>query len=184
MDSRQAVAQAIDLMETCCCAPSGFPSRRGLGPWPDEDVSVVRDEIARLLNAPHAAGLAAQARIIWDLAVIRKQSSVWYLRNYYPVTMLIFQMDVIGTIPCARMLAGHIMDRDFPILTKYAKAVVAAPLKLCSARRPGAFADSLPALIGTRAPSHVICDWILEGGELAAARSASSGSRISFSCLS
>jgi hypothetical protein len=143
----------------------------------------VREEIARLQNSPQAAVIAAQAKTVWDLAVHQRKLTVWCLRTYRPVTMLVFQTCEIGAISCARLLAGDfIVERAFPILVGNAVRQGAAPLKLCDARPPGAFQNSLAALMLLKAPSCVVCDWVLEGDELAAARHASSEAEISFSC--
>lgn len=184
VDSKLAIRQAIDLIESC--AKSGgllSPSRRPSWPWPDDDLSTVREEIARLQDSPQAASVAAQAEMLWDLAVRQKKPTVWFLRTYRPVTLVVSQLCRGGVTSCARLLAGKYVDRDFPILTGNAGKLASAPLKLCDARPAGAFLNSLAALEQVKAPCSVVCDWVLEGDELAAARHASREAEISFSCL-
>lgn len=100
VDSRRGVGQAICLIESfakgdgICSSPL-----RPRWPWPDDDASRVREEIARLQNSPQAAALAAHARIVWDTAARQKQLTVWFLRTYSPVTMLFFQMCAVGRSP-------------------------------------------------------------------------------------
>lgn len=181
MDSRQAVKQSIDLIESCVGGDRiRLAARRPFGPWPDDDVATVREEIARLEFSTQAAALMAQARTVWEMAVYRKQSTIWFLRNYRPVTMLIFQICEVAAIPCARLLAGRFAVRDFPVLVSHAGKLAAAPLKLCDARPPSAFLDSLAGLVETGAQCAVVCDWVLEGKELEAARYASREGQISF----
>jgi hypothetical protein len=184
VESKLGVKQAIDLIESCV-KDGGIlgPSRRPWWPWPDDDLSTVREEIARLQDLPQAAAIVAQAESVWDLAVHRKKSTVWFLRTYRPVTMLVFQICRVGAIPCARLLAGKIAYRDFPVLTGNAAKLAPAPLKICDARPAGAFLNSLAMLMPLNAPCTVVCDWVLEGDELAAARHASREAEISFSCL-
>jgi hypothetical protein len=184
IDSKTGVEQAINLIEsTFNGGGNRWSSRQPRWPWPEDDVSTVRQEIVRLQNSPQAAAIAAQAKNVWDLAVHQRKSTVWCLRSYRPVTMLIFQTCEIGAISCARLLAGDsFVERAFPILVGNAVKQAAAPLKLCDARPPGAFSNALAALMLLKAPSCVVCDWVLEGDELAAARHASGKAEISFSC--
>jgi len=183
IDSRLGVEQAICLIESCGKG-DGISSSplRPRWPWPDEDASRVRDESARLLDSPQAQAISAQAKMVWDLAIRQKKATVWFLRSYRPATMLVFQMCKIAAIPCERLLAGHFEDREFPILTGVAVKLSAAPLKLCDARPPRVFLNSLVTLIEAGAPYCVACDWVLAGKELEAARYASSEARFRFLC--
>jgi hypothetical protein len=185
VESRLGVEQAICLIESFAKGDGNrWSSRRPRWPWPDDDVFTVREEIVRLQNSPQAAAIAAQAENVWDSAVHRKKSTVWFLRTYRPVTMLVFQICRVGAISCGRLLAGNFFpERDFPVLTGNASKQATAPLKLCDARPPGAFLNSLAALMSVKAPCSAVCDWALEGDELAAARHASREAEISFSCL-
>jgi hypothetical protein len=113
IDSKLGVDQAIDLIESSYKGGGNrWSSRQPRWPWPDDDVSTVREEIARLQNSPQAAAIAAQAEIVWDLAVHRRELTVWCLRTYRPVTMLVFQTCAVGAISCARLLAGNHLTTD------------------------------------------------------------------------
>lgn len=184
IDSKLGVEQSINLIEsTFDGGGNRWSSGQSQWPWPNDDASTVREEIARLQNSPQVAAIAAQSKAVWDLAVHQRKSTVWCLRTYRPVTMLVFQTCEIGAISCALLLAGDpIVAQAFPILVGNAVMLSAAPLKLCDARLPGAFPNALAALILLKAPCWVVCDWVLQGDELAAARHASSEAEISFSC--
>jgi hypothetical protein len=185
VDSRQGVEQAICLIASFAKGDGvDWTSRRTQWPWQDDDVNTVREEITRLHESPQAAAIAAQATEVWDLAVHQKKPTVWLLRTYRPVTMLVFQMCKVGAISCERLMAGNFFpEQDFPILTGNAVKLSNAPLKLCDARPTGAFLSSLATLTAGKAPCSVVCDWVLEGDELAAAHHASGEAEISFSAL-
>jgi hypothetical protein len=55
-----------------------------------------------------------------------------------------------------------------------------APLRLCDAREPGAFLNSLPKLFSEEGAFYVVCDWHLEREELAAAVQLKDESQITF----
>ncbi len=184
VDGRLGVEQAICLIESFVkgdgiCSPPLRPR----WPWPDDDVSRVREEIARLQNSPQAQAISAQAKMVWDLAIRQKKATVWFLRSYRPATMLIFQMCKIAVIPCERLLAGHFVVRDFPVLTGSAARLATAPLKLCDARPKGAFVNAVATLVKAGGPCRAVCDWVLEDDELLAARRASREAQILFTGL-
>jgi hypothetical protein len=157
IDSKLGVEQAINLIEsTFNGGGNRWSSPQPRWPWPDDDASTVREEIARLQNSTQAAAIAAQAKTVWDLAVHQRKLTVWCLRTYRPVTMLVFQACEIGAISCALLLAGDsIVVRAFPILVGNAVKQGAAPLKLCDAHPPGAFPNALAALMQEGLPRSV-----------------------------
>ena len=61
-----------------------------------------------------------------------------------------------------------------------AAKLAAAPLTLFDARPAGAFLDALPTLAELREPYRIVCDWVPEGAELAAARQTSRATGIQF----
>jgi hypothetical protein len=58
--------------------------------------------------------------------------------------------------------------------------LAATRLMLRDARPAGAFLDALPTLAELRVPYRIICDWVPEGAELAAARQTSRETGIQF----
>jgi len=184
VDSRMGVEQAVHIIEWCATGGKDrWPSRRNPWPWPDDDASTVRQEIAQMQESPRASVITAQAKMVWDSAVKQRTLTAWLLRTYRPVTMLVFQICKAEAAYCTRLLAGNFAtERDFPVLTGNAGKLASAPLKLCDARPAAAFLDSLAALRLMNTPCTVVCDWLLEGDDLAAARRASRESEISFSC--
>lgn len=183
VDSRLGVAQAILVFESFARGGGTLrPSRAPRSPWPDDQVSKLGEEINRLQRSGHASAISAQAGLVWNLAVHRKKSTVWFLRTHCPAMMLVVQMCQVGAIPCERLLAGHFEVRDFPVLTNLAGKLAYAPLMLCDARPAGAFLDSLTRLSLAKAPCFALCDWILEGRELAMARRAAREAGITFLC--
>ena len=82
VSSAENVKQAINLIEACFTGKSiQSASRPPLEPWMQDDVTVIREDMARLQNSPLAAAIAAQAGIVWESAVNRSRATVWLLRR-------------------------------------------------------------------------------------------------------
>lgn len=179
------VKQVVDAMEQSCCGNDGIrcPSWRSLGPWPNEGITTIREEVDQLDTSTRMDALLAQTAMVWDLAVIRGVATVWFLRRHRPLTTLFLQICQAASVPYRRLLAGQIEEPDFPVLTSAVGNLAAAPLRLCIGTEPASFRDSLSILMYEGSSPHVVCDWALELTEVKAASHASRQARVSFSWL-
>jgi hypothetical protein len=185
VEIRPCLRQAIDLMEQLYESANGScgircPSWREFGPWLAEGVKKLEEELAALDYSPRRPILIDQARVIWSLSVRRSIPAIWFIRTSNPVTALVSATCEVAELPIPRVVNGELKDRDFPRLTFAVGRLASAPLRMCDARKPGAFLNSLPKLFSEEVACYVVCDWCLEGEELAAALQLKDESQISF----
>jgi hypothetical protein len=164
----------------CPEALAAQPSWREFGPWLAEGVKKLEEELAALEYSPRKAMLIDQVRVIWSLAVRRRTPAIWFIRAGNPVTVLVSAICEVAEVPTPRVVNGELEDRDFSRLTGAVGRFASSPLRMCNAREPGAFLNLLPKLFSEEADCCVVCDWSLEGEDLAAAVQLKDESQISF----
>jgi hypothetical protein len=116
------------------------------------------------------------------MAVRRKVPAIWFIRSYGPTPVLLSATFERAEVPITRLLNAELRERDFAVLTSTFARFANAPLRICDARQPGALLNSLPALFSENLDCCVVCDWYLEGEELAAAHQLAKESQIAFLC--
>jgi hypothetical protein len=185
VEIRPCLRQAIDLMEQLYQSASGScgircPSWREIGPWLEDGVKKLEEDLTGLEYSPQKQTLVDQARAIWNLAVCRKMPVTWFIRTRNPVTVLLSAICEVAGQPLPKVLNGELGDQDFSRLTWTVAHLGSAPLRMCDARHPGALLHALSRLLTEDAACYVLCDWRLEGEELGAALQLKDESQISF----
>ena len=187
VEIRPCLRQAVDLMEAFYDAVHGCtgircPSWREVGPWLADGVQKLEEDVWSLEYSPQKAVLVDQTAAIWNLAVYRNVPAIWFIRTHRPLIVLLSAICEMAEVAVSRVLNAQLEDRDFPRLTRTVGQFAGAPLRICDIREPSAFWGCLPTLFSEDAALYVVCDWRLEGEELAAAHQLGKESQISFLC--
>lgn len=180
---RPLVFRSIEVLEELYNEFHGLestPPWMQSGHWQDQSVEQVRLELRRLLRSPQLSAFMNQSVELWLRLIRYQKPTVLFCRNYSPVAMTLFQMCMRGNILTESFLDGDFKERDFPVLTSAAGKLSFSPIRICDAREPDTFLRVLSD--AHKAFEYAMCDWSLEGDELAAAQRATQDSPITFLC--
>jgi hypothetical protein len=182
MDIKPCLHQAIDLMEVLYGAAHGSAGGKVAGCGLKDGVERLEEDLWDLEYSPQKAVVIAQTQLVWDLAVRRKVPTRWFLRTHRPVTVLLSAIYERAEVPIERNANAELTEEDFSRLTCTVGRLAGAPLRMSDAREAGALLESLPEFFSEVEPCCVVCDWPLDGEELAAALQLKDESEISFLC--
>ena len=81
---RPCLNQIVEVMELLYGETIRRPSKKPIGPWPENDDQRVGKDLANLEYSPQKAVLVDQARIIWQQVIRRNIQAVWFIRTHQP----------------------------------------------------------------------------------------------------
>lgn len=124
--------------------------------------------------------LHAQIQVISNLAICRQMPTVWFLRSHSPEKTIFTMMCILADVPVKRITSGEMTDKDFANLTCVAGNLSAAPIRICETSSSDQFKESVEALLAEKSFSYVVCDWELDGADLALAKQLGGKSVLTF----
>jgi len=150
------------------------------GHWPDQSPEQVQLELRALLRSPHLSAYLNQMWTFWRFVMRSQKPTLLFCRSRSPAANMLFLMCMRGSTLSEQLLEGDLKERDFPVLICGAGRLSNAPIRICDARNPDAF---MRALFDAHTLfDYALCDWILEGEEMAVAYSMTRDSQITFLC--
>lgn len=148
--------------------------------WAGYNPELVQAELRAMLSDPKLPLYFNQQWRFWSLVINQHKRTLIFCRNRSPMAFLLFLMAQTGSRFSKQFVEGGYGDSDFPVLTSSAGKLCNAPIRFCDAREPAAFLRMLSEV--HKSFEYVVCDWILEGDELAAAERVTQESPITFLC--
>jgi hypothetical protein len=119
--------------------------------------------VGRFRNEPV---ICAQAWIIWKQAICRRLPTVWFVRS--PAGKIVFNaMCFLAGVSVQKIVNSELTEKDFARLTCAARYLAAAPVRICEISETNHFKESIEALAAENSFSFAVCDWELEGEDLA-----------------
>ena len=175
------VIEVLEMLHAEHHDPEMSPPWVSSGFMADQSAEAVQTELRALLKSPELAPAMNQSWTFWHFLLRRQNSTLLVCRNRSPVANLLFQMCMFGgNILTEQFLAGNFQESDLAVLTSAAGRLSNAPIRICDARNPGSFIEVLSA--AHKSFEYVLCDWTLDGEELAAAYRLTRDSDITFLC--
>jgi hypothetical protein len=123
-----------------------------------------------------------QARIIWKLTIYRRFPTVWFVRSHSAGKIIFTTMCCLTGVSVQKIVDGELTEKDFARLTCAAGNLSAAPLRICEISGADQFKESVEALVAEASFSFAVCDWKLEGEDLALAEHFAQTSSLTFLC--
>jgi len=177
------IHRAIEILEDFYSENHGMestPSWRQSGHWSDQSPAQVQHELRALLHSPKLPAYLNQQWRFWHFLIRRQKPTLVFCRSRSPLANLIFLMSMTGSTFTEQLLDGNLSERDFPVLTCAAGMLSKAPIRICDAREPDVLLRVL--FDAHKHFDYAVCDWKLDGDELAAAYRMTQDSQISFLC--
>ena len=127
-------------------------------------------EILELIESQGFATSSAIARLLWETAVVKKESSVWFIRNSTPEAAILFMLCSAARVPLEKLMKADLTEPHFRSLTLNVAQLPQRPLKLCRAPNLGSFKKAIKAARARYRAKNAFCDWILSPEEILAAQ--------------
>lgn len=126
--------------------------------------------------------ICAQARIIWKQAICRRLPTIWFVRSHSAGKIIFTAMCCLAGVSVQKIVKGELTEKDFFHLTCAAGYLSSAPLRICEISRALQFKESIETLALENSFSFAVCDWELEGEDLALAEHFTRISSLTFMC--
>ena len=128
------------------------------------------EEFAELWGSEERETLEALARLVWESAVIRKETTVWFIRNFSPEASLIFLLCAVSGVVLGKILERDLSESQFHRLTSVMAQLTNSPLFISETPEDDSFAERLGLARWGQGAEVGICDWALTPDELLAAQ--------------
>ena len=148
--------------------------------WAGYNPELVQAELRAMLSDPKLPFYFNQQWRFWSFVINQQKQTLIFCRNHSPMAFLLFLMAQTGSRFSKQFVDGDYCESDFPVLTSSAGKLWNAPIRFCDAKEPTAFLRMLSD--AHKSFEYAVCDWILEGDELAAAQRLTKDSPITFLC--
>ena len=135
--------------------------------------------VGRFRNEPV---ISDQARIISKQTFYRLFPTVWFVRSHSAGKIIFTAMCSLAKVSIEKIVAGDLTEDDFGRLTCAAAHFSNAPLRICEITCTNQFKESIKVLAMENSFSFALCDWELEGEDLAVAENFARTSLITFIC--
>lgn len=123
-----------------------------------------------------------QAWIIWKQTIYRRFPTVWFVRSHSAEKIIFTAICSLAGVSFHSLVHGELSEKDFSRMTCAVCNLAAAPLRICEISGLDQFKEAVETLAAEHAFSFAVCDWELEGEDLALAEHFSRTSSLTFLC--
>ncbi len=143
---------------------------RNIDGAPLNDSAKIHEELLSMTKSPEYLTFAALARLVWELSVDKKESTVWVLRRFAPETSVLFLLCSFATVPLNKVLEADLTEAQFHRLTCGFSRLTYTKLQLCVTPTTEAFTSMLDLASQRQGAQSALCDGVPSVVELRAAK--------------
>ncbi len=168
---RPMLHQAIHVMEGFYgLGSASWNVNRDVDGAPLNDSAKIHEELLSMMEAQEHDTFVVLARLLWELSVRKKESTVWFLRRFAPESSVIFLLCSSARVPLNKVLGADLTEAQFHHLTSAMAWLTHTQLQLCVTPTAEAFTRMLDLASQRQGARNVVCDWVPSVVELRAAQ--------------
>jgi hypothetical protein len=122
-----------------------------------------------LFGSDTRATLEALARQVWEAAVTRNETTVWFIRNFSPEASILLLLCAVSDAPLGKIVDRELSEAQFQRLTSVMALLTNSPLFVPETPEDDSFGDRLGIACWGQGAEVGICDWSLYEEDLNAA---------------
>lgn len=168
---RPQLHQAINVLEGFYGLGSeSWNVHRNVDGAPLNDSANIHEELLSMMESPEYDTFVVLARLVWELSVKKKESTVWFLRRFAPESSVIFLLCTHARVPLKKVLEADLTEAQFHHLTLASSLITFTKLQLCVTPTTESFKRMLDLASQRQGAQSAVCDWVPSAVELRAAK--------------
>ncbi len=122
----------------------------------------------KLYSSDTRATLEALARQVWEAAVTRNETTVWFIRDFSPEASILL-LCAVSDVPLGKIVDRELSEAQFQRLTSVMARLTNSPLFVPETPEDDSFGERLVIARWGQGAEVGICDWSLYEEDLNAA---------------
>ena len=168
---RPQLHQAINVLEGFYgLGSASWNVQRNVYGAPLNHSAKIHEELLSMMESPEYDTLVVLVRLVWELSVDKKESTVWFLRRFAPESSVLFLLCAFARIPLNKILEADLTEAQFHHLTSAFSWLTYTKLHLCVTRTTESFKRMLDLASQRHGAQSAVCDWVPSAVELRAAK--------------
>ena len=168
---RPQLHQAINVLEGFYgLGSASWNVHRNVDGAPLNGSAKIHEELLLMMESPEYDTFVVLARLVWELSVKKKESTVWFLRRFAPESSVIFLLCSHARVPLNKVLEADLTEAQFHHLTLASSRITFTKLHLCVTPTPESFKRMLDLASQRHGAQSAVCDWVPSAIELRAAK--------------